>query len=137
MTKFRIGDPVRVIRRADRYFDKVGVVRDILTGTNVPFAVAGIQPHVLLRFGPDELILAEAPNSTNPEPDAVNHPPHYGGEDDPYEAIKVIEAWGLGFHLGNAVKYISRAGKKGDEFEDLKKSRWYIDRRIQLLEESQ
>ena len=46
--------------------------------------------------------------------ESVNHPPHYGG-DTTYEAIKVIEAWGLDFHLGNVVKYISRAGKKGSE----------------------
>lgn len=37
----------------------------------------------------------------------VNHPEHYGGAENPYEAIKVIEAWKLGFHLGNAVKYIN------------------------------
>jgi hypothetical protein len=62
----------------------------------------------------------------------VNHPPHYGGADNLYEAIKVIEAWGLGFCLGNTVKYISRAGKKdaGTELEDLKKARWYLDREI-------
>jgi hypothetical protein len=66
--------------------------------------------------------------------DLVNHPPHYGGADDTYEAIKVIEAWSLGFHLGNAVKYVSRAGKKGDALEDLKKARWYIDRLIQKME---
>lgn len=60
----------------------------------------------------------------------VNHPPHYGGESNVYEAIKVIEAWGLGFCLGNAVKYVSRAGKKGDRLEDLRKARWYIDREI-------
>lgn len=62
--------------------------------------------------------------------DSVNHPPHYGGADNPYEAIKVIEAWGLGFNLGNAMKYIARAGKKGDALEDLKKARWYLDREI-------
>ena len=62
--------------------------------------------------------------------DAVNHPAHYGGADNPYEAIKVIEAWGLGFCLGNTVKYISRAGKKGDALEDLRKARWYLDREI-------
>ena len=45
----------------------------------------------------------------------VNHPKHYGGEDNPYEAIKVIDAWKLGFSLGNAVKYIARAGAKGDK----------------------
>ena len=60
--------------------------------------------------------------------DPVNHPKHYGGEEDPYEAIKVIEAWELDFHLGNAVKYISRAGKKGSRSEDLKKAIWYLQR---------
>lgn len=68
----------------------------------------------------------------------VDHPAHYGGKDNPYEAIKVIEAWELGFNLGNTVKYISRAGKKGsrigDRIEDLKKARWYLDRELQQLE---
>ena len=62
--------------------------------------------------------------------ESVDHPAHYGGADNPYEAIKVIESWGLGFHLGNAVKYISRAGKKGNAVEDLEKARWYLDREI-------
>jgi hypothetical protein len=61
----------------------------------------------------------------------VNHPDHYGG-DTIYEAIKVIEAWGLGFHLGNVVKYISRADRKGNAVEDLAKARWYLDREITL-----
>lgn len=65
----------------------------------------------------------------------VNHPSHYGG-DTIYEAIKVIEAWDLGFCLGNTVKYIARAGKKNhaNEIEDLKKARWYLDREIQRRE---
>ena len=67
--------------------------------------------------------------------EAVDHPAHYGGADNPYEAIKVIEAWGLGFCLGNAAKYIARAGKKDSELQDLKKARWYLDRRITQLEE--
>jgi hypothetical protein len=66
----------------------------------------------------------------------VDHPTHYGGAGNPYEAIKVIEAWGLGFSLGNAVKYIARAGKKDDRLEDLKKARWYLDREIQNAEKS-
>jgi len=64
----------------------------------------------------------------------VDHPSHYGG-DTVYEAIKVIEAWGLGFHLGNAVKYICRAGKKTDFLSDLRKARWYLDRYIQKRED--
>lgn len=61
----------------------------------------------------------------------INHPAHYGG-DTVYEAIKVIEAWGLGFCLGNTVKYIARAGRKDEasDIEDLKKARWYLDREI-------
>jgi hypothetical protein len=63
----------------------------------------------------------------------VDHPNHYGGESNPYEAIKVIESWGLGFNLGNAIKYISRAGKKLDILEDLEKASWYINREINKL----
>jgi hypothetical protein len=67
--------------------------------------------------------------------EAVNHPSHYGGADNPYEAIKVIEAWQLDFCLGNALKYIARAGKKdaATEFEDLEKAEWYLKRRIEKL----
>jgi len=66
----------------------------------------------------------------------VNHPTHYGGEENIYEAIKVIDAWGLGFSLGNTVKYISRAGKKdkSKEIEDLKKALWYLEHHIKTLE---
>jgi hypothetical protein len=69
------------------------------------------------------------------EKEHVNHPAHYGGADNPYEAIKVIEAWDLDFCLGNTVKYISRAGKKDPavEVEDLRKARWYLDHRIERL----
>lgn len=69
--------------------------------------------------------------------ETINHPKHYGGGDNPYEAIKVVEAWALGFCLGNVVKYISRAGKKGDALEDLKKARWYLEREIANLESAQ
>ena len=70
------------------------------------------------------------------EKEWVNHPQHYGGENNPYEAIKVIEAWDLDFHLGNTVKYISRVGKKEPEKElqDLKKALWYLNRKITNLE---
>lgn len=66
--------------------------------------------------------------------ETVNHPEHYGGADNTYEAIKVIEAWSLGFCLGNAVKYICRADKKNNRLEDLKKARWYLDREISNME---
>lgn len=60
--------------------------------------------------------------------DPVNHPAHYTfGK---YEVIDVIEDWKLGYHLGNAVKYIARAGKKNNTEQDLLKAIWYIDRYI-------
>lgn len=68
--------------------------------------------------------------------EAVNHPQHYGGENNQYEAIKVIEAWDLDFCLGNTVKYISRAGKKDNIVQDLKKAKWYLERKISQLETS-
>ena len=67
------------------------------------------------------------------ELEPINHPPHYGGIGNRYEAIKVIEAWDLDFCLGNAVKYISRWKEKGG-VNDLKKAVWYVNRRIQQLE---
>ena len=64
----------------------------------------------------------------------IDHPSYYGS-DTTYETIKVIEAWQLDFCLGNAVKYISRAGKKDPDktVEDLQKAVWYIQRRIGQL----
>ncbi len=65
--------------------------------------------------------------------EAVEHPAHYGG-DTVYEAWKVIDAWDLNFFLGNAVKYISRAGKKGDPIEDLRKAAFCLQKEIQRRE---
>jgi hypothetical protein len=65
----------------------------------------------------------------------VNHPQHYGGVENTYEVIKVIEALEMDFHLGNTFKYIARAGKKGTdkEIQDLEKALWYLQRKIDLL----
>ena len=60
--------------------------------------------------------------------DTVNKPPHY--THSAVEVIDAIEAWGLGYRLGNVVKYIARADHKGNRLEDLKKARWYLDREI-------
>jgi N-acyl-D-aspartate/D-glutamate deacylase len=79
---------------------------------------------------PTQEEIIEFNRQENKKNEMVDHPTHYGGEDNYYEAIKVIEAWGLGFNLGNAVKYISRAGKKLDTLEDLEKAAWYISREI-------
>lgn len=66
----------------------------------------------------------------------VNHPPHYNS--GKFEVIEVIEDQKLGFHLGNSVKYILRAGKKDPSktVEDLNKAIWYINRHLENLKES-
>jgi len=67
-----------------------------------------------------------------PTADPINHPAHYTFS--AIEVIDVIEAWELGFHLGNVVKYVARAGRKGSKLDDLKKARWYLNREIGRLE---
>jgi len=64
--------------------------------------------------------------------DIVNSPAHYtyGG----IETIDFIEAKQLSYHCGNVIKYVSRAGKKGERLEDLRKAQWYLNREIERLE---
>jgi len=65
--------------------------------------------------------------------DAIENPEHYvGGR--VIEITDLIEDWGLGWHLGNAMKYISRAGRKGPAAEDIKKARWYLKRKVAHLQ---
>lgn len=64
--------------------------------------------------------------------DAVNHPTHYNSHPSGIECIDVVEH--MPFNVGNAVKYLWRAGLKDAVIQDLKKARWYIDREIQRLE---
>lgn len=66
--------------------------------------------------------------------DAVNHPSHYTY--GTIETIDYIEDKGFTYNLGNAIKYISRAGHKLDAIEDLKKAVWYVNREIQRLEKN-
>jgi hypothetical protein len=67
--------------------------------------------------------------------DLVNHPRHYTSHPSGVEAITVTEH--MNFCLGNSVKYIWRAGEKGDAITDLRKARWYLDREIARLERAQ
>lgn len=64
--------------------------------------------------------------------DMVNAPPHYKGKGG-MQAIDVIESFELGYCLGNAIKYILRAGKKGEAKEDIEKATWYLRRYVEKL----
>ncbi len=78
---------------------------------------------------PDDPVLV---GQGQPTDDPIHHPSHYTF--GPIEVVDAIEAWELGFHLGNVVKYVARAGRKGDKLHDLKKARWYLDREIGRIE---
>lgn len=93
-----------------------------IASTMVPItkdAVTGISPRRLLEAAYDLAV----------KPDPVNHPAHYkvGG----IETIDFIEAKDLSYHLGNVVKYVTRADHKGNKLEDLRKAQWYLTRAIE------
>ena len=88
-----------------------------------------------IKMNPDTVSkLVVAATTGKRATDAVNHPPHY--TDGGIEVIDFIEAKRLGYHLGNVVKYICRAGKKGTNngMEDLRKAQWYLKRAIERNE---
>jgi hypothetical protein len=89
------------------------------------------QVDIANKLGIDVVDYAKEVDKVN-APDMINNPPHYttGG----IEVIDFIEAKGLGYHLGNVIKYVTRAGMKGNKLEDLRKAQWYIDRAIDNLE---
>lgn len=64
--------------------------------------------------------------------DPINHPPHYTSHPSGVECIQVTEHFP--FCVGNAIKYLWRAGLKGDAIEDLRKAAWYVEREIQRRE---
>lgn len=68
--------------------------------------------------------------------ETINHPSHY--KEGNFEVIDIIEAFKLSFHLGNATKYILRAGRKTtDDLEDIKKAIWYLNRHVELKSKKQ
>lgn len=77
------------------------------------------------------------PTPANPENDPVNLPTHYRSHPSGVECIEVTEH--MNFCLGNAVKYLWRAGLKSSDthLQDLRKARWYLDREITRIEKQQ
>ena len=65
------------------------------------------------------------------EKEMVNHPSHYN---QGIETIEYIESWSMNFNTGNVIKYVTRAGYKCNQLEDLKKAMWYLQREIDRIE---
>lgn len=110
--------------------DDLPVVEDTVTGENARLSTERVNKLIQGRRGEEPLFGRKGEHVTMGEPQAdnVNHPAHYktGG----IETIDFIEAKGLNYHLGNVVKYITRADHKGDRLENLKKAQWYLNREI-------
>lgn len=87
-----------------------------------------------VTYIPDRESLPSGP-AHHPQSDPVNHPKHYTSHPSGVECITVTEH--MNFNLGNAMKYIWRAGDKGNMIEDLKKAQWYLTREIIRLETKQ
>lgn len=118
-----------------RWIDDLGdvwtVTDDLRMWTTSPSAA--ISPEHVFGSHPSLTLLPEQSD----EPDMISHPPHYQTESG-LEAIEVIEAFFPdSFHLGNAFKYLARAGKKGNVVEDLEKARWYLNREIARRKDAQ
>ena len=65
------------------------------------------------------------------EKEMVDHPSHYN---QGIETIEYIESWSMNFNTGNVIKYVTRAGYKNNQLEDLKKAMWYLQREIDRIE---
>jgi hypothetical protein len=70
----------------------------------------------------------ESAKESEPQPDMVNHPKHYNVKG--FEVIDIIDAFGLNFNMGNALKYLLRADRKGNKEQDINKALWYLQREI-------
>lgn len=98
----------------------------------------GVEGYLAVAAGRSSFV--HPSGACNPPDDPVNSPSHYArSKDDPYEVWKVLRAWGLeeDAFRWTAVKYLARAGKKGDLLEDLRKAQWYLNRRIESLQAPQ
>ena len=96
-------------------------------------ALGGIQAVMAkVEVRKPNVLKVRRPKPTITSSDPVNHPSHYtsGG----IETIDFIEAKDLDYNLGNVIKYITRADKKGKKLEDLKKAQWYLNRAVSNLE---
>lgn len=127
MSRFIIGDKVRVKPeyvnshlKADYY-----VVQDV---DYVGCVLVGDNPSSYQWWAEERFVLVG-----QVEDDLVNHPPHYTSHPSGVECIEITEH--LDFCIGNAIKYLWRAGLKGEaKVEDMKKAIWYINRKIELVE---
>ena len=126
MKNLKLGDKITCITNKFSYFTK-GKEYEVLGFTHDSFQITD-------DYGDTLAVSMAHYNLDFKLKDSVNHPSHYGGENNPLEVINIIEHYDLNFNLGNVIKYCLRAGKKDKLIQELKKAQWYINREIQRLE---
>lgn len=141
MTDFKVGDRVRV-KDEELSYHLANMVRwfgqmeeEELRGSYATVQGFDFAGDVELSIDGQTRLWSVDPKHLEPvteNPEKVNHPPHYNT--GKIEVIDFIEDQGLDFHLGNVVKYVTRAAHKSSLREDLEKAKWYIERRLELTE---
>ncbi len=131
---FKIGDKVKVTNLdvRSRHFEAINMDRSEIISTYQDYYVVGTYSDNLYLRENEIALVEEKTNPVDPKKELVNSPDHY--KSSGMEAIDVIEAFNLGFNLGNTVKYILRCGKKDSELQELKKAKWYLEREISRRE---
>ena len=128
--KFKVGDKVRVLES----YCEADIVGKVVTLTENMDDYSDDVEHFLVDVLDGDVFSDGIELVENTKDDVVNHPSHYkvGG----VETIDFIEAKNLSYHIGNVVKYLSRADHKGNKLTDYKKALWYLQREIQNLEKN-
>nr|WP_202447100.1 DUF3310 domain-containing protein [Streptomyces sp. SID5468] len=134
--KFGLDDEVTICPPKGREYSFVLRERKGQTGTVADIDSRYFLPYEVMfpdgrryMFAEDELMPASTEPST--EEEGIDHPGHYTWMPGGMEVIEITRHFS--FVRGNALKYLMRAGRKGDELEDLKKARWYLDYEIESL----
>ena len=118
-----LNKPKKKVSPKDNQSEKVNEVAPVISNTETTESY--IRVDAVKDLYADVITTDIKPTSIT---NVIDHPSHYNR--GKIEVIDFIEDQGLSFHLGNVIKYIARAGSKGDKLEDLKKARWYLDRYI-------
>lgn len=114
-----LSEPKKKVSHKDKQSEKVNEVAPVISKMETTMK------EIIIKKDDIKDISVTADKKHNPIHNVIDHPSHYNR--GKIEVIDFIEDQGLSFHLGNVIKYIARAGSKGDKLEDLKKARWYLD----------
>lgn len=107
--------------------------KDILNKYTIIKSIKNEVDRLVELFDEKPKLTSKSPNVSSNVSSTLSRPTHYGGEDNPFEAIKIIHHYNLNFNLGNIIKYTLRCGKKDEAIKELEKIKQYADFEIQRL----